>query len=112
MRQRCCISHWLKWKALRQFFYTCDNFVMFSGVLQVQFPAPISEVLIVQAGQCGVIQLGEDPLGVNTSDGGVGVRAAEVSSQPLRPPADLRAQTSDTVTPGRADCLVLKTEYS
>ena len=83
---------------------------MFSGVPQVQFPALISEVLIVEAGQCGVLQLGEDPLGVNTSDGGVGVGAAEVGGQPLRPPADLRAQTSDAVTSGRADCLVLGTK--
>ena len=83
---------------------------MFPGVPQVQFSAIISEVLIVEAGQCGVLQLGEDPLGVNTSDGGVGVGAAEAGGQHLRPPADLRAKTSDTVTSGRADCLVLETE--
>ena len=37
---------------------------MFSGILQVQFSAGILEVVIVEGGEGGVVQLGEDPLGV------------------------------------------------
>ena len=39
---------------------------MFSGILQVQFSAGILEVVIVEGGESGVVQLGEDPLGVIT----------------------------------------------
>ena len=37
---------------------------MFSGVLEIQFSAGILEVVIVEGGEGGVFQLGEDPLGV------------------------------------------------
>ena len=37
---------------------------MFSGVLEVQFSAGILEVVIIEGGEGGVFQLGEDPLGV------------------------------------------------
>ena len=50
--------------SIYQFFETRDNLDMFSGILQVQFSAGILEVLIVEGGEGGVLQLGEDPLGV------------------------------------------------
>ena len=39
---------------------------MFSSVLEVQFPIFIPEVIIVDGVESGVVQLGEDPLGVVT----------------------------------------------
>ena len=39
---------------------------MFSSVFEIQFPIFISEVIIVDGVESGVVQLGEDPLGVVT----------------------------------------------
>ena len=37
---------------------------MFSGILEVQFSVCVPEVVIVDGVEGGVLQLGEDPLGV------------------------------------------------
>ena len=50
--------------SINQFFEARDNLDMFSGVLEIQFSAGILEVVIVEGGEGGVFQLGEDPLGV------------------------------------------------
>ena len=52
--------------SLRYFFVASDNLNMFSGILEVQFPIFIPEVIIVDGVESGVVQLGEDPLGVVT----------------------------------------------
>ena len=39
---------------------------MFSGILEVQFSIGVPEVVIVDGVESGVVQLGEDPLGVVT----------------------------------------------
>ena len=51
---------------LFQFFEASDDLDMFSGILEVQFSVFVPEVVIVDGVESGVVQLGEDPLGVVT----------------------------------------------
>ena len=49
---------------LHYFLEAGDNVGVFPSILQVQLPVRGPEVIVVDGGEGGVAQLGEDPLGV------------------------------------------------
>ena len=68
-----------------QFFVASNDLDVLPRILQVELPALVPELVVVQGGESGVAQAAEDPLGVVPRHQGVGVGAAQRGRQQLRP---------------------------
>ena len=68
-----------------QFFVASNDLDVLPRILQVELPALVPELVVVQGGESGVAQAAEDPLGVVPRHQRVGVAAAQRGRQQLRP---------------------------
>ena len=83
---------------------------MFLGLLQVELPLLIPELGEGESVEVAVAQPGENPPGVVPGGEEVSVATAFLLSQVLAASDHLGAQTSDTVSPSRANCQTLHSQ--
>ena len=81
----CCAKHQILDIFCVQFFVASNDLEVLPRILQVELPALVPELVVVQGGEDGVAQAAEDPLGVVPRHQGVGVAAAQRGRQQLRP---------------------------
>ena len=104
----CCVNY--EEIFYSQWFTPCSCSNVFPGILQVKFPLFIPELSVGESVEMRVAQASKQSPGVVTGGQEVSVPTTFLLRQTLASSHHLGAQTSDTVSPRRADAQTLEGE--